>query len=149
VDNNYNYQHLKVFLRFEFIIFRRYIMACAKLYNKDGDEKAVKIQEDLEKKFGMLPEVFQAMGRNGDFLEALLALAEAAGKGLDPKTKELISIAVSATNGCAYCLDAHRAIALQSGVTEEEITAAIEVASMMSAFNKFNDGLDLNHDIKA
>lgn len=124
-------------------------MATVKLYNKTGDEKAKKIQENLEKNFGKVPEVFQAMGRSGDFLQAMLNLAEAAGKGLDPKTKELISIAVSAVNGCSYCLDAHRAIALKAGVTEEEITAAIEVAALMSAFNKFNGALDLNHDIKA
>lgn len=124
-------------------------MACAKLYNKSGDEKAVRIQENLEKNFGMLPEVFQVMGRSGDFLEAIMKLSEVAGKGLDPKTKELINIAVSATNGCSYCMDAHRALALKAGISEEEITGAIELAAAMSAFNKFNDALDLNHDIKA
>ncbi len=123
-------------------------MATVKLYNKTGDAKAQKIQENLEKNFGFVPEVFQAMGRNGDFLQGLLNLAEAAGKGLDPKTKELISIAVSAVNGCSYCLDAHRAVALKAGATEDEITATIEVAAMMSAFNKFNGALDLKHDIK-
>ncbi len=124
-------------------------MAYVKLYNKTGDDKAVKIQQGIEKKMGMLPEVFQAMGRNGEFLEKLLALAEAAGKGLDPKTKELICIAVSAVNGCEYCMSAHRAMAKGAGITDEEITAAIEVASVMSAFNKFNDAIGLNVDIKA
>ncbi|MFI4912058.1 MAG: carboxymuconolactone decarboxylase family protein [Sedimentisphaeraceae bacterium JB056] len=123
-------------------------MAITKLYNKDGDAKAQEIQGGIEKAFGFVPEVFQAMGRNGDFLEALTSLADAAGKGLDPKTKELISIAVSAVNGCDYCVEAHRALALKAGVTDEEITAAIEVASMMSAFNNFNKSLDLKRDIK-
>lgn len=123
-------------------------MAYVKLYNKTGDEKAVKIQQGLEKKMGMLPEVFQAMGRNGEFLEKLLQLADVAGKGLDPKTKELICIAVSAVNGCEYCLSAHRTMAKGAGITDEEITAAIEVASVMSAFNKFNDAIGLNVDIK-
>ncbi len=124
-------------------------MAYVKLYNKSGDDKAVKIQEGIEKKMGRLPEVFQAMGRNGEFLEKLLALSEAAGKGLDPKTKELICIAVSAVNGCEYCMSAHRAMAKGAGITDEEITAAIEVAAVMSAFNKFNDAIGLNVDIKA
>lgn len=124
-------------------------MAITKLYNKTGDEKAKKIQEGIEKKFGFIPETFQAMGQNGNFLEAIMSLSEAAGKGLDAKTKELIAIAVSAAGGCAYCVDAHRALALQAGVTEEEITAAIEVAAMMSAFNAFNKSINLNHDIKA
>jgi AhpD family alkylhydroperoxidase len=120
-----------------------------KMYNGDGDKKAQAIQADLKKAFGFLPEVFQAMGRNGDFLDALLKLDAAAGKGLDPKTKELICVAVSAVNGCGYCLDAHRALGLKAGLTEEEITAALEVAATMSAFNKFNAALGMNHDIKA
>ena len=124
-------------------------MASVKFYNGNGDAKAAQIQEALKKNFGFLPEVFQAMGRNGDFLEAVLNVAGAAGKGLDAKTKELIIIAVSAANGCTYCLDAHRSAALLAGVTDDEITAAIEVAASISAFNAFNKGIDLTSDLKA
>ncbi len=123
-------------------------MASVKFYAKTGDDKAKNIQNGIEKKFGRIPEVFQAMGRNGDFLEAVLNTAEAAGKGLDPKTKELIIIAVSAANGCTYCLDAHRSAALQLGVTDEEITAALEVAASISLFNTFNKAIGLNSDLK-
>lgn len=124
-------------------------MALAKLYNGTGDEKAVKIQESLKKNFGgKLPEVFQAMGRSGDFLEAMLELGKVAGKGLDPKTKELIAIAVSAVNGCEYCFAAHSASARGLGVTDDEITAAVEVAAQMSAFNNFNKALGLDNDLK-
>ena len=123
-------------------------MASVKLYNKNGDAKAQQIQGNVEKKFGFVPEVFQAMGRNGDFLSSFMQLSDVAGKGLDPKTKELICIAVSAVNGCEYCLSAHRAIAKGAGATDEEITAAIEVAAAMSAFNNFNKAIGLNIDIK-
>lgn len=124
-------------------------MASVKLYAKSGDAKAQAIQENLEKKFGKLPEVFQAMGRSGDFLEAVLNVANAAGSNLDPKTKELIIIALSAANGCTYCLDAHRSAALMLGVTDEEISGAIEVAASISLFNAFNKGIDLNSDLKS
>ena len=123
-------------------------MASVKLYAKNGDPKAKSIQVNLEKHFGKLPEVFQAMGRNGNFLEAMLQLSESAGQGLDAKTKELIIIAVSAVNGCTYCLDAHRSAALGAGVTDDEITAAIEVAAAISAFNNFNKAIDLTSDLK-
>ena len=123
-------------------------MASVKLYDKSGDAKAQAIQSGIEKKFGKLPEVFQAMGRSGDFLEAVLKVSEAAGGNLDPKTKELIIIAVSAVNGCQYCLDAHRSAALMMGVTDEEISGAIEVASAISLFNTFNKSIDLNSDLK-
>ena len=124
-------------------------MASVKMYKKNGDAKAVAIQENLEKNFGFLPEVFQVMGRNGEFLEHVLGVANAAGKGLDPKTKELIIIAVSAANGCQYCLDAHRAAALAAGVTDEEITGALELAASISLFNTYNKAIGLNSDLKA
>ena len=123
-------------------------MAGVKLYNKTGDEKAVRTQEAIEKKFGFIPEVFQAMGRNGDFLQAAMHMADVAGQGLDAKTRELIIIAVSAVNGCAYCLDAHRSAALAAGVTDEEITAAIEVAASISLYNNFNKAISLHSDLK-
>lgn len=124
-------------------------MASVKFYEKNGDAKAKAIQENLEKTFGKLPNVFKAMGRNGDFLESMLKLSESAGRGLDAKTKELIIIAVSAVNGCTYCLDAHRSAALAAGVTDDEITAAIEVAAAISAFNNFNKSIDLVSDLKS
>ena len=123
-------------------------MASVKLYDQTGDANAKTIQENLKKNFGRLPQVFQAMGRNGDFLEAALKVSEAAGRGLDPKTKELIIIAVSAVNGCTYCLDAHRSAALMAGVTDDEIVAAVEVAAAISLFNNFNKAIDLTSDLK-
>ena len=39
-------------------------MASIKLFNKDGDKKAVELQNGIEKKFGFVPEVFQAMVDN-------------------------------------------------------------------------------------
>lgn len=124
-------------------------MANIKLYKKSGDKKAVDVQNAIEKKFGFVPEVFQAMGRNGKFLSDVLQISESAGAGLDPKVKELIAIAVSAVNGCDYCLSAHRASAIAAGVTDEEISAAIEVAAMMSLYNNFNKAAGLKIDIKA
>ena len=124
-------------------------MAITKLYNKTGDEKAKKVQEAIEKKFGFLPEAFQAMGRSGDFLQAMAQLSQSAGTNLDEKTRELIAVAVSAVNACDYCVDAHRAMAIKAGATDDEIVGAMEVATMMSAFNTFLKSIDLNHDIKA
>ena len=123
-------------------------MASIKMYAKTGDAKAQEIQSGIEKKFGKIPEVFQAMGRSGDFMDAVMKVADAAGNNLDPKTKELIIIAVSAVNGCTYCLDAHRSAALMMGVSEEEISGAVEVASAISLFNTFNKAIDLKSDLK-
>ena len=41
-------------------------MAGVKLYNKTGDDKAGQLQADVEKRFGFLPEAFQAIVLNHD-----------------------------------------------------------------------------------
>src|SRR6476660_9089398 len=38
---------------------------------------------------------------------------------LDPLTKELLYLAVSATNGCNYCIASHGAAAKRAGMTPE------------------------------
>ncbi len=124
-------------------------MSNCKRYNKEGDEKAVAIQNNVEKNYGFVPEAFQIFGRNGDFLDALLKLTGAAGKGLDPKTKELIAFAICIVNNCGYCVDAHRTAAKQAGATDEELTATIELVAAVSAFNKALGPLGLDHDLKS
>ena len=42
---------------------------------------------------------------------------------VDRRTKELVYLASSFANECAYCLAAHRASAKKAGITEEEIRA--------------------------
>jgi uncharacterized peroxidase-related enzyme len=41
----------------------------------------------------------------------------------DRRTKELVYLAVSLANECAYCTAAHKAAARKAGITEEEIRA--------------------------
>ena len=42
---------------------------------------------------------------------------------VDRRTKELVYLAASFANECAYCSAAHRASAKKAGITEEEIRA--------------------------
>jgi len=44
---------------------------------------------------------------------------------LDPLTRELIYIAVSAANGCSYCIHSHTAAAKQKGMTAAQHMLAI------------------------
>lgn len=122
-------------------------MANVKLYDGDGDDTAREAQDGIRGALGMLPETYKAMGHNGAFLEAVLQLDKAAGRHLDEKCRQLIAVAVSAANGCGYCLHAHRTLALKAGAGEEEVTGALEIAAMMSAYNTFNKAIGLTHDI--
>ena len=75
----------------------------------DIRDKVVAIQE----KSGFVPNVFLAMAHRPDELRAFFAyhdvLMEREG-GLSKADKEMIVVAVSAANGCMYCVVAHGAI---------------------------------------
>ncbi|GHD94601.1 alkyl hydroperoxide reductase AhpD [Streptomyces naganishii JCM 4654] len=51
----------------------------------------------------------------------MIRLEAAAGKGLDPKLRELVKIRASQLNHCAFCLDMHTKDALAGGESVERI----------------------------
>ena len=54
---------------------------------------------------------------------------------LDPLTKELIYLAVSATNQCPYCIASHSASARAKGMTEEMFGELLAVVGMANETN--------------
>lgn len=55
---------------------------------------------------------------------------------LDPLVKEMIYIAVSATNGCEYCTYSHTAAARAKGMTEEMLGELLAVAALANKTNR-------------
>ena len=55
-------------------------------------------------------------------------------------TKELIYLAVSVTNGCAYCTASHGAAANKQGMTKEMFGELIAVVGMANETNRLADG---------
>ena len=60
---------------------------------------------------------------------------------LDPLTKELIYIAVSATNGCEYCTYSHTASARAKGMSEAQLMELMAVVGMANETNRLANGL--------
>jgi AhpD family alkylhydroperoxidase len=54
---------------------------------------------------------------------------------LDPLTKELIYIAVSAANKCEYCIHSHTAVARAKGMTEDQYAELLSVIGMAHSTN--------------
>jgi uncharacterized peroxidase-related enzyme len=54
---------------------------------------------------------------------------------LDPLTRELIYIAVSAANGCTYCIHSHTAAAKQKGMTDAQHMHLLAIIGMASETN--------------
>lgn len=65
---------------------------------------------------------------------------------LDPLTKELLYIAVSAANGCGYCLHSHTASARAKGMTAEMYNELLAVISMASSTNALATTLQVAPD---
>jgi alkyl hydroperoxide reductase subunit D len=53
--------------------------------------------------------------------------------GSDPVDFELWCLAVSAVNGCGSCVASHEAVVVGKGITEEQVVAAIRIASVLHA----------------
>jgi alkyl hydroperoxide reductase subunit D len=46
---------------------------------------------------------------------------------------ELMSLAVSAINGCETCVRAHEKVVLEGGLTEEHVLEAVRIAAVVQA----------------
>src|SRR5437763_16677463 len=69
------------------------------------------------------------------------SIKEVMGPGaLDPLTKELIYLAVSASNGCAYCIASHGAAAKKQGMTPEMLGELMAAVGMADETNSLANG---------
>jgi AhpD family alkylhydroperoxidase len=59
---------------------------------------------------------------------------------LSPLVKEMIYVAVSVTNGCAYCIASHSAGARKAGMTEEMFGELMAVVGMANETNRLAHG---------
>jgi AhpD family alkylhydroperoxidase len=65
----------------------------------------------------------------------------AVGTSLDPKTVELISIAVGSALRCAYCVESHAGKAKAKGASEKEIAHAVSIAAGIAAGSALSYGV--------
>jgi AhpD family alkylhydroperoxidase len=59
---------------------------------------------------------------------------------LDPLTKEMIYLAVSISNGCAYCTASHGAAAKRLGLSTEMLGELVAVVGMANETNRLAEG---------
>lgn len=65
---------------------------------------------------------------------------------LDAMTKELIALAVSATNGCEYCINSHTAGARKLGADEEMLGELMAVVGVFNRTNTLADAYQVEVD---
>jgi len=67
---------------------------------------------------------------------------------LDAVTKEMIYLAVSATNQCGYCIASHTAAARKAGMTDAMFGELMAVTAMANATNRLASGYQVPIDDK-
>lgn len=65
---------------------------------------------------------------------------------IDPLTRELIYIAVSATNNCNYCIATHTASAYNKGMTEEMFGELMAIVGLANETNRLANGYRVEVD---
>jgi AhpD family alkylhydroperoxidase len=74
-------------------------------------------------------------------------IKEVMGPGaLDPLTKELLYVAVSASNGCRYCIASHGAAARRKGMTESQYSELLAIVGLANETNRLVTALDVAVD---
>jgi len=65
---------------------------------------------------------------------------------LDPLTKEMIYVAVSASNQCPYCIASHTAAARKAGMTDSMFAELMAVVGMANETNRLASGYRVEID---
>jgi AhpD family alkylhydroperoxidase len=65
---------------------------------------------------------------------------------LDALVKEMVYVAVSATNGCEYCTYSHTASARKQGMSEAMFLELMAVVGLANATNRLANGLRVDVD---
>ena len=65
---------------------------------------------------------------------------------LDPLVKEMLYVAVSVTNGCAYCINSHTAAARKKGMTDDMLAELMAVVGMANQTNSLVNGFQVELD---
>jgi uncharacterized peroxidase-related enzyme len=107
------------------------------------------------KKINFVPNLWRVLATNPDHLELVwtrlkaIMHPEACGRAskLDPLMREIIALAVSATNGCAYCVNSHTAAVRKLGCDVETLGEIMAVIGLFNSTNALAEGYQIEPDI--
>jgi AhpD family alkylhydroperoxidase len=75
---------------------------------------------------------------------------EAVGRSslLDPTTREIIALAVSATNGCPYCINSHTAALSKLGLNPAALGEVMAIVGLFNMTNALANGYQIEPDVR-
>jgi AhpD family alkylhydroperoxidase len=107
------------------------------------------------KKIDFVPNMWRVLAVNPLELELVwtslkkLMHPEAEGREglLDAKTREIIALAVSATNGCSYCVNSHTTALRKLGLTTEALGEVLAITGLFNMTNSLAEGFQIEPDV--
>jgi AhpD family alkylhydroperoxidase len=108
------------------------------LYDEIMAVRGIDFVPNVWKTLGVHPPTLRRVWRG---LEQVMAPGR-----LDRLTKELIAIAVSATNACEYCVWSHTAAARKLGMDDEMLAEMMAVVGMFNQTNRLANGFQIEVD---
>lgn len=127
-------------------------MPTVKLVDEQNASPRVKaIYDDIKatKKIDFVPNFWRALAAHPDNLERAWQQGKSIMK--DGKVtllvKEIVALAVSATNSCRYCINAHTAACLKLGLDQESLGEVLAVIGLYNQFNKMADAFQVDPDV--
>jgi len=101
------------------------------------------------KEIDFVPNFWKTLATHPPLLEQTwtrLKAVMAPGK-LDALTKEMIALAVSATNGCRYCINSHTTAVKKLGLDEQGLGELLAVVALFNGTNSLADGYQVEPDV--
>jgi AhpD family alkylhydroperoxidase len=128
-------------------------MSTVRLVDENTNHPKVKaIFADIKatKKIDRVPNIWRALATHPEHLELCWTRLKAImqpGQKIDLLTKEIIALAVSATNGCNYCINSHTAAVQKLGLDNEGLAEVLAVVGLFNQMNKLADAYQIEPDI--
>jgi AhpD family alkylhydroperoxidase len=120
-----------------------------------GKVAAIFVDIKKTKNIDFVPAIWRTLATNPVQLEVVwsslktLMHPEATGRTsrLDATTREIIALAVSATNGCAYCINSHTTALRKQGIDREALGEIMAIVGLFNMTNALANGYQIEPDI--
>ena len=128
-------------------------MSTVRLVDENTTNPKVKaVFDDIKatKKIERVPNIWRALATHPEHLELCWTRLKAImgpGKKINLLTKEIIALAVSATNGCVYCTNSHTAAVQKLGLDHEGLGEVLAVVGLYNQMNKLADAYQVEPDV--
>ncbi|HEX3908349.1 MAG TPA: carboxymuconolactone decarboxylase family protein [Mycobacteriales bacterium] len=121
-------------------------------YVEEADATGIvkEVYDDIKtsRKLAKVPNFWRAIAHRPEYLKAeWFKLRDILETGtIDRKTKEMIAVAVSATNNCDYCIRSHTDALRSMGTTDAELVELLSVVDFFNGSNAIASGLKIEYE---